>query len=91
MLFLLVPLTNDKLNIWDMLKQSLSPMGAIAITAGFVISYLGGKGLGVLSSKPITLFGIILGTLIAVLFFRGLPAGIIIAAGLLSLMSITSS
>lgn len=82
MIFLLFPLTNEKLNLIHLGKELFSPTGFIALVAGFLVSYIGGKGLGVLQAQPVVLFGVLLGTLVAVLFFRGLPAGLIIAAGI---------
>lgn len=85
MIFLLLPLTNGKFNLVGLAKELVTPIGIIAVLAGFIISYIGGKGLGVLSTQPVILFGVIVGTLVAVVFFRGLPAGLIIAAGIVAL------
>jgi uncharacterized membrane protein (DUF441 family) len=84
MMYLLFPLTVEKSHYSEWIKELFSPVGIFAVIAGMLISYIGGRGVGILPSQPVILFGVILGTLIAVLFFRGLPAGIIIAAGLLS-------
>lgn len=85
MVFLLFPLTNAKLNLMELAQQLFTPIGAFALLAGFVISYIGGKGLGVLPTQPVILLGVIIGTLIAVLFFKGLPAGLIVAAGVVAI------
>ena len=55
--------------------------------AGLAISYLGGAGMHVLSARPAVLFGVIIGTLIAVLLVGGLPAGMMIAAGVVAMLS----
>lgn len=88
MLFLLMPITSGKITMESVSQLFLSPVGIGAILAGFVISYIGGKGIGVLSASPVILLGVLVGTLIAVLFTKGLPAGLIIAAGILSIFSI---
>ncbi|SDZ01567.1 DUF441 family protein [Thermoactinomyces sp. DSM 45892] len=85
MMFLLFPLTNEKIDLLALAKELFSPIGLFALLAGFLVSYVGGKGIGVLSTQPVILFGVIIGTLVAVLFFRGLPAGLIIAAGLIAI------
>lgn len=85
MLFLLFPLIQTKLDMLEIIKNLGTPLGIIAILAGFFISYIGGKGLHILPSQPVILFGVLIGTLVAVLFFRGLPAGLIIAAGIVAL------
>lgn len=88
MLFLLLPITNGKASVDNIMKVFSSPVGIGAICTGFVVSYIGGKGVGVLSSSPIILIGVLVGTLLAVLFVKGLPAGLIIAAGIIALFSI---
>lgn len=85
MVFLLFPLAGGKFDLIEMAKGLLSPIGLIALLAGLAISCIGGKGLGILPSQPVILFGVMTGTLIGVLFFRGLPAGLIIAAGIVAL------
>lgn len=84
MIFLLFPLTNEKVNVIALTKELLTPIGILALLAGFLVSYIGGKGLGVLPSQPVIMLGVMMGTLVAVLFFRGLPAGLIIAAGIVA-------
>ncbi len=85
MVFLLFPLASGKFDLIEMAKGLFSPIGFIALLAGLIISSIGGKGLGILPSQPVILFGVMTGTLIGVLFFRGLPAGLIIAAGIVAL------
>ncbi len=85
MLFILLPIANQKTSLANMAGQLVSIEGALAIIAGLAISFIGGKGVGVLANHPTVLMGVIVGTLIAVLFFEGLPAGLIIAAGLIGI------
>ncbi|SDX21807.1 Uncharacterized membrane protein, DUF441 family [Marininema mesophilum] len=90
MVFLLFPLTNSKVDILGTVKQLITPLGIFAILMGFAISYIGGKGVGVLSTQPVVLFGVLLGTLVAVLLVKGLPAGLIIAAGMVALIQLAT-
>ncbi|MBA4602124.1 DUF441 family protein [Thermoactinomyces mirandus] len=85
MIFLLFPLASGKFDPMEMTKELLSPAGIMAFLAGLTVSFIGGKGLGILPSQPVILFGVLAGTLVGVLFFRGLPAGLIIAAGIVAL------
>ncbi|NWK69301.1 DUF441 family protein [Bacillus paramycoides] len=87
MLFLLVPITSGKITIENVIKLITSPIGLGSILAGFTVSYIGGKGVGVLPMNPTILLGVLIGTLIAVLFTKGLPAGLIIAAGIIAIIS----
>ena len=87
MLFLLVPITSGKITSENVIKLIASPIGLGSILAGFTVSYIGGKGVGVLPMNPTILLGVLIGTLIAVLFTKGLPAGLIIAAGIIAIIS----
>ena len=87
MLFLLVPITSGKITSENIMKLVTSPIGWGSILAGFMVSFIGGKGVGVLPMNPIILLGVLIGTLIAVLFTKGLPAGLIIAAGIIAIVS----
>ncbi|MED0970681.1 DUF441 family protein [Bacillus paramycoides] len=87
MLFLLVPITSGKITSENVIKLITSPIGLGSILAGFTVSYIGGKGVGVLPMNPTILLGALIGTLIAVLFTKGLPAGLIIAAGIIAIIS----
>lgn len=85
MLFLLMPIASGKITSDNLLKLFLSPVGVGSIIAGFVVSYIGGRGVGILPGNPTILLGVIIGTLFAVLFMKGLPAGLIIAAGVITI------
>lgn len=86
MLFLLMPITSGKITSENVIKLIASPIGLGSILAGFTVSYIGGKGIGVLPMNPTILLGVLIGTLVAVLFTKGLPAGLIIAAGIIAII-----
>ncbi|MFZ7807625.1 DUF441 family protein [Bacillus thuringiensis] len=87
MLFLLVPITSGKISGDSIMKVITSSIGWGSILAGFIVSFIGGKGVGVLPMNQTILLGVLIGTLMAVLFTKGLPAGVIIAAGVISIIS----
>ncbi|MDZ4406768.1 DUF441 family protein [Bacillus cereus] len=87
MLFLLVPITSGKISGDNIMKVITSPIGWGSILAGVIVSFIGGKGVGVLPMNPTILLGVLIGTLMAVLFSKGLPAGLIIAAGIIAIIS----
>lgn len=86
LLFLLLPIANQRLPLAAMAGQLISLEGGLAVLAGFAISWIGGRGVGVLTASPTILAGVVVGTLLAVLLMDGLPAGLIIAAGLIGLL-----
>lgn len=87
MLFLLVPITSGKISSDNLMKIITSPIGWGSVLSGFIVSFIGGKGVGVLPMNPTILLGVLIGTLMAVLFTNGLPAGLIIAAGIIAIIS----
>lgn len=57
----------------------------LAIAVGIFVAYLGGRGANLLTANPLIVTGLLVGTIIGVAFFRGVPVGPLIAAGILSL------
>lgn len=58
----------------------------LAVAVGVLVAWLGGRGVSVMGSQPILLTGLLIGTIIGVAFFGGIPVGPLIAAGILSLV-----
>lgn len=58
----------------------------IAIIAGIAVAWLGGRGISLMTAQPVLVTGLLLGTIFGVAFFKGVPVGPLIAAGILSLL-----
>lgn len=73
---------------WTQLADTMkSVSGLVAIAVGIFVAYLGGRGTGLLMNQPTIVTGLLIGTIIGVAFFRGVPVGPLIAAGILSLFA----
>lgn len=83
MVFILIPVAAEKIVIGDLLAQLANPQFFLAIAVAATISYFGGRGVAFMQ-QPHILFAVVIGTLIGVLFLRGLPAGLVIASGIVS-------
>lgn len=59
---------------------------ALAVVAGILVAWLGGRGVSLMSSQPVLVTGLLIGTIIGVAFIKGVPVGPLIAAGILSLV-----
>ncbi len=57
-----------------------------AVFAGILVAWLGGRGVSLMAAQPTIVTGLLIGTVIGVSAFRGVPVGPLIAAGLLSLI-----
>lgn len=86
MVFILMPVASEKVKLADLLVQLRNPMFFVAVGVAAAISYMGGRGISFMQ-QPHILFAVVIGTLIGVLFLRGLPAGLVIAAGIVSVLS----
>ncbi len=77
---ILTPLDLEQLN-----SVLISRRGIIAVFAGVLASRFNGWGLSLLDSSPQLIIGIIVGSLIGIVFFDGIPVGPLMAAGIAAL------
>ncbi|EGK10975.1 membrane protein, partial [Desmospora sp. 8437] len=73
---------------WSQLVDTVkSYSGLAAVVVGILVAYLGGRGANLLTNQPTVVTGLMIGTIIGVALFRGVPVGPLIAAGILSLFT----
>ncbi|MDF9414152.1 DUF441 domain-containing protein [Brevibacillus laterosporus] len=82
----MTPLASGKITpqmIWSTFTnwQSL-----LAVAVGIFVAYLGGRGAGLMSANPVIVTGLLVGTIIGVSLFKGVPVGPLIAAGIVSML-----
>lgn len=82
----LAPVASGTLSASTVLHSFLHWKSLLAIVIGVVVSWLGGRGVSLMSSQPSVVTGLLVGTVLGVALFRGVPGGPLIAAGLLSLL-----
>lgn len=82
----MTPLASGKISIQQVIDSFLHWKSLLAIAIGILVAYLGGRGVTLMSGQPIIVTGLLIGTVIGVAFFKGVPVGPLIAAGLLSLL-----
>lgn len=78
---LLLPFATGKLGFSALTHTLFSPTGVIAIIIGVVSSYLASDGIKLLVIHPEVMVGLVIGTIIGVSFFGGIPVGPLVAAG----------
>lgn len=83
---ILTPIASGKTNLQDLLHSFLHWKSLLAVGVGVLVAYLGGRGAALMASQPTVVTGLLLGTILGVTFFRGVPVGPLIAAGILSLL-----
>lgn len=82
----MAPLASGKIPVSALWQSFLNWKSLLAIAVGILVAYLGGRGAGLMTSQPTVVAGLLIGTIIGVAFFKGVPVGPLIAAGILSLL-----
>lgn len=82
----MAPLASGKITIQNVLHSFIHWKSLLAIAVGIFVSYLGGRGVTLMANQPTIITGLLIGTLIGVALFRGVPVGPLIAAGMLALL-----
>lgn len=80
----MAPIASGKIGAGDLLKTFSQWQSLLAVAVGILVAYLGGRGVNLMSAQPQVVTGLLLGTIIGVAVFRGVPVGPLIAAGILS-------
>lgn len=80
------PMASGKLSLQTILQSFLNWKSLLAIGIGMLVAFLGGRGAALMSNQPTVVAGLLIGTVLGVALFGGVPVGPLIAAGLLSLL-----
>lgn len=86
MISILVPLASGKIDARDMLKTIFSPVGLITIMAGIIATVINEKGLELLQLYPSLLICVVVGSVIGIVAFGGMPVGPLMATAIAALM-----
>ncbi|WP_066638845.1 DUF441 domain-containing protein [Desulfolucanica intricata] len=84
-LSILVPLASGKIGNKDIIYNLTSLPGIMAILGGALATHLNGEGLKLMQVDPAIIFGLVLGSIIGIVFFNGQPVGPLMAAGITAL------
>lgn len=82
----MAPIASGTLPPSTLLHSFASWKSLVAIAVGIFVSWLGGRGVTLMGSQPQLVAGLLIGTVLGVALFRGVPVGPLIAAGLVSLL-----
>ncbi|ELW17176.1 DUF441 family protein, partial [Escherichia coli] len=69
-----------------LLVNAVGIIGFIGLFAPLLAKMLGGRGVTLMGSQPQLVAGLLVGTVLGVALFRGVPVGPLIATGLVSLI-----
>lgn len=82
----MTPLASGKISLQMVGQSFLHWKSLLAIAIGILVAYLGGRGAMLMTNQPTVVAGLLIGTVIGVALFKGVPVGPLIAAGMLSLL-----
>lgn len=86
LLAILTPMIIDPLEGKELWNTLISWKGIIAMVAGLLATQMNGMGLELLGEMPDLIIGIIVGSLIGIILFQGIPVGPLMAAGIAALL-----
>lgn len=78
----LVPIASGEIGFRHLLESAKSYYGWVALAAGIFVAYIAKDGLNLLSSDPHLTTSLVIGTILAVVFFHGVAVGPLIGAGI---------
>ncbi|BBI33065.1 DUF441 domain-containing protein [Cohnella abietis] len=81
-LAILVPFASGRIQPKDIAAAFSGWTGWVALAGGAIGAYLNSRGLETLKMDPQLIVGIVIGSIVGVLFLRGIPVGPLMAAGL---------
>ncbi|MFV0561232.1 MAG: DUF441 domain-containing protein [Enterococcus sp.] len=79
---ILIPIATGQIGLRDLLEAFKSPMGWVAIVCGALVAVLSSRGVGLISSDPQITVALVFGTILGVVFLKGIAAGPVIASGI---------
>lgn len=82
----MAPLASGKMSLQMIGESFLHWKSLLAIGVGLLVAYLGGRGATLMGTQPTVVAGLLIGTVLGVALFKGVPVGPLIAAGILSLL-----
>ncbi len=78
----LVPFASGKVTWGEIGRSFVTVPGLIALVSGALATYMNGQGLDLLQRVPSLMIGLVVGSIIGVLFFGGIPVGPLMAGGI---------
>lgn len=82
----MAPIASGRIGLPELTGTFTEWRSIMAILVGVLVAYLGGRGVRLMADQPLVVNGLLIGTIIGVAVFRGVPVGPLIAAGILSLV-----
>ena len=79
---MLVPIAQGSIGTKEIVGVFKTPVGIFAILIGIAVAVFGGLGTEFISEDPEIVASLMIGTILGVFFFKGIPVGPLIAGGM---------
>lgn len=79
---ILAPIAESKYSLKNILTSIKSPLGVSSIIASILVILFTGKGYALLTSEPSIVVPILLGCILGIILFKGVPVGPLVSAGI---------
>ncbi len=86
MISVLIPLVNGKVATKDMMSTFMTIGGLCAIIGGIVATYVNCQGLYMLKTDPELMMGLVIGSVLGIVFLKGIPVGPLMAAAIAAML-----
>ena len=86
MIVVLIPLISEKIQVKLLLNQIFSIPGLCGLIGGLLATYFNGQGLGLLRSSPQLMVAMVIGSIMGIIFLKGIPVGPLMAAAIAALL-----
>jgi len=82
LLAVLVPFAAGKVSPKELLSTFTTFPGIFALVGGALATHLNGKGINLLTVQPELMIGLVIGSIVGIVFWGGIPVGPLMAGGI---------
>lgn len=86
MISVLAPFSRDRTTVSEVLRVVASPVGLTAVAGGAIASMVSRPGVPLMQQQPEIIIGLMVGTILGVLFLKGIPVGPLAASGVAAIL-----
>jgi uncharacterized membrane protein (DUF441 family) len=83
---MLVPFAVGHVNVREVLRSLTTLPGILAVVGGAIATHVNGRGLGIITTHSELMIALIIGSILGIVVWGGIPVGPLMAAGLTYLM-----
>lgn len=79
---ILIPIATGQIGFKNLYEAFKTPIGWVALGSGIVVAMLSARGIKLMGTDPQVTVALVMGTILGVVFLKGVAAGPVIASGM---------